>query len=169
MLNARVKSKSFARWTLMALLALAFAAPASAARAPFDQIVVFGTSLSDSGNGFVLTGQNNTPPDYLQDIFMVPGAPYARGGHHLSNGATWIEQFARPLGLAGSVRPAFRGSSGATNYAVDAARAYDDGINVNLADQVGRFLQDVGNVAPSDALYVIEMGSNDVRDALVAY
>lgn len=28
--------------------------------------------------------------------------------------------------------------------------------------------QDVGGVAPSNALYVIEMGANDLRDALTA-
>jgi len=57
---------------------------------------------------------------------LVPGAPYARGVHHLSNGATWVEQFARSVPLAGSVRPAFASDSlGATNYAVGAARAYD--------------------------------------------
>jgi outer membrane lipase/esterase len=33
---------------------------------------------------------------------------------------------------------------------------------------VGAFLDDFGGAAPSDALYIVEMGSNDVRDALVA-
>jgi outer membrane lipase/esterase len=104
------------------------------------------------------------------DPFLVPDAAYAIGGHHLSNGATWIEQLAQPLGLAGSVRPAFASSSrGATNYAVDGARAYNDGINVNLQDEVTRFSNDVGGVAPPGALYVMEMGSNDVKDALQHY
>jgi phospholipase/lecithinase/hemolysin len=139
-------------------------------RAPYSGIVVFGTSLSDSGNAFTLRGGTNTPPDYLVNPLLIPSAPYASGGHHFSNGATWIEQFARSLGLAGSVRPAFASSSPeATNYAVGAARAYDDGINVNLADQVNAFLADVNGGAPSDALYVIEMGSNDIRDAIVAF
>ena len=74
------------------------------------------------------------------------------------------------LGLAGSVKPAYAsGSLHATNYAVGAARAYDDGKNVNLSDQVQKFLEDCGGAAPSDALYVIEMGGNDIRDAIVAY
>jgi len=155
-----------------AVAALASSMPhlAASERRPYSGIVVFGTSLSDSGNAFALRGGANTPPDYLVDPLLIPSAPYARGGHHFSNGATWIEQFARSLGLAGSVRPAFASSSPrATNYAVGAARAYDDGINVNLADQVNTFLADVDGVAPSDALYVIEMGSNDIRDAIVAF
>jgi phospholipase/lecithinase/hemolysin len=150
-----------------AMLALATPDPAAAPR-PYERIVVFGTSLSDSGNAFALVGGTNTPPDYLVDPLLVPSAPYR--SHHFSNGATWIEQFATSLGLAGSVRPAFGSSSEwATNYAVGAARAYNDGRNLNLPDQVSAFLQDFGGVAPSGALYVFEMGVNDVRDALVAF
>ena len=139
-------------------------------RKPYSALVVFGTSLSDSGNAFALRGGTNTPPDYLLDPLLVPGVPYARGGHHFSDGATWVEQWARSLGLAGSVRPAFASSSPtATNYAVGAARAYNDGQNFNLSDQVQAFLADSSGAAPSDALYVIEMGGNDIRDAIVAY
>ncbi len=139
-------------------------------RKPYSALVVFGTSLSDSGNAFALRGGTNTPPDYLLDPLLVPSVPYARGGHHFSNGATWVEQWARSLGLAGSVRPAFASrSKKATNYAVGAARAYDDGENFNLSNQVQAFLADFSGAAPSDALYVIEMGGNDIRDAIVAY
>jgi phospholipase/lecithinase/hemolysin len=150
-------------------LTLGTADPDAAVR-PYERIVVFGTSLSDSGNAFGMRGGTSTPPDYLVDPFLVPSAPYANGGHHFSNGATWVEQFARSVGLAASAHPAFRGAgNGATNYAVGAARARNDGTNFNLSDQVTAFLQDFGGVAPSDALYVIEMGGNDVRDALVAF
>jgi outer membrane lipase/esterase len=139
-------------------------------RAAYSAIVVFGTSLSDPGNAFALRGGTNTPPDYVLDPLLVPAVPYARGGHHFSNGATWVEQFARSLRLAGNVRPAFGSdSANATNYAVGAARAYDDGRNFNLSDQVQAFLADHGSGAPSDALFVIEMGGNDIRDAIVAY
>ena len=71
-------------------------------RAPYSAIVVFGTSLSDSGNAFALRGGTNTPPDYMLDPLLIPAAPYARGGHHFSNGATWVEQFARSVRLAGT-------------------------------------------------------------------
>jgi phospholipase/lecithinase/hemolysin len=129
--------------------------------------VVFGTSLSDPGNAAALAHSVSTPPDYSLDPLLIPAAPYARGGQHLTNGATWIEQLAQSSGLSASVRPAFRGNSAAaTNYAVAGARAGGDGHSVDLTEQVGAFLQDVGGVAPSNALYVIEMGANDIREAL---
>lgn len=158
------------RWALAALLALALLAPDWAtAQVAFSRIVVFGTSLSDPGNAFALVRRHSTPPYANLDALLVPDAPYAHGGHHFSNGATWIEQFARPLGLAASVRPALVGvGDGASNYAVGGARARQDGTSFDLSLQVGGFLADVGGVAPADALYVVEMGGNDIRDALVA-
>jgi phospholipase/lecithinase/hemolysin len=165
--------KSKLQWLAASVAALAFTVPTLAAgdRAPYSAIVVFGTSLSDSGNAFALRGGTNTPPDYDLSPLLVPNTPYTRGGHHFSNGATWVEQFARSLGLAGTVRPAYGSDSPiATNYAVGAARGCDapGDDNVNLADQLAAFLADSSGVGPPDALYVIEMGANDVRDAIAA-
>jgi len=140
------------------------------AQSRFSGIVVFGTSLSDPGNAFALSGDASTPPDFTLNPLLVPSAPYAKGGHHFSNGATWIEQFARTVGLADTVRPAFATNDPlVTNYAVGAARAYDDGMNLNLTRQVDAFLERAGGVAPSQALYVVEMGGNDIRDAFQIY
>ncbi len=137
----------------------------------FDRIVVFGDSLSDPGNDFALINEQNTPPydnpEYM-DQLIIPHVPYAKGGHHYSNGATWIEQFARRRGLVQYVTPAWQSAgTQAANYAVGGGRARNDHIHKNLPDQVARFLADVGGQAPSDALYVIEFGGNDARDILV--
>lgn len=160
--------KEMKTWILTGFLIFAILAPASSAAKSFKQIVVFGASLSDSGNTFALTGQAIKRPYSELDDFLIPSAPYATGGHHFSNGATWVEQFARRLDLGDSVEPAFGESESATNYAVGGARARADGLNLNLPDQVGIFLSDVGAAAPADALYVIDIGANDVRDALLA-
>ena len=154
---------------VLAVVAFATVTIRTAAQGPFASIVAFGTSLSDSGNAFALRGGTNTPPDYVLDPLLVPSTPFARGGHHFSNGATWIEQFAQSRGLAGSVRPAYQSSGVGANYAVGGARAYEDGLNLNLPAQVDAFLGDVGGLAPSDALYTIEFGGPDIRDALLAY
>ena len=165
------RSFPLTRWTVICGLALVLLSPAlPSAQSPFSGVVVFGTSLSDSGNAFALVGDQSTPPDFTLNPLLVPSAPYAKGGHHFSNGATWIEQFGRFAGLEESTRPALASnSSAATNFAVGAARAYADGINFNLTQQVDAFLQRSKGVAPSDRLYVIEMGSNDVRDAFALY
>jgi phospholipase/lecithinase/hemolysin len=166
-----MKSTSIKRWTLAGLLALALLLPGlAAAQGAFGRIVVFGTSLSDPGNDFAMRGIENVPPYGTLDPLLVPDAPYAKGGHHVSNGATWIEQFARPLGLAGNARPAYQGPGiEASNYAVKGARAHDDHINVNFSAQVDRFLRDFNGSAPSDALYAVEFGGNDIRDSLAAF
>jgi phospholipase/lecithinase/hemolysin len=171
MQNAGFKSTSVICRALLTCLALLPATSGlSGAQSRFSGIVVFGTSLSDPGNAFALVGDASTPPDFLLNPLLIPTAPYAKGGHHFSNGATWIEQFAGSINLAGSVRPALASSNpGATNYAVGGARAYDDSVNFNLTRQVDAFLQRSAGVATPQALYVIEMGSNDIRDAFQVY
>jgi phospholipase/lecithinase/hemolysin len=154
------------RWPLIGLLIAALAVPGWAADAA-PEVVVFGTSLSDPGNAFALRGGTNAPPSYDVDPLFVPTSPYAYGGHHFTNGSTWIEQLGLILGFAEDVQPALA-SEGvmAANFAVGSARAWEDGINVNLADQVDAYLQRTGGVADPDALYVIEMGGGDLRDAV---
>jgi phospholipase/lecithinase/hemolysin len=164
--TGEMKSALAKRWKMVGLSLLFLALPGwASAQTAFDKIVVFGTSLSDPGNVFALTGEQSTPPYKTLDSLLIPSAPYTKGGHHFSNGATWIEQLAQPLGLSAYVQPAFKGSSAkAANYAVGGARAYNGG----LSAQVNAFLQDSGNSAPSDALYVLEFGGNDVRDILAS-
>lgn len=166
-----MKPTSIRKWALISFLTLAVLAPSWVMAQPaYGRIVVFGTSLSDPGNAFALTGQAIEPPYATLDMFLVPDAPYSTGGHHFSNGATWIEQLALMPGIGGNTLPAFLGSNtNASNYAVGGARARNDGINVNLSDQVKAFMRDVGGAASPDALYVVEFGSNDIRDALAAF
>ena len=178
-----MKNALCARWTRFILAILTLGLPIVAtAQLTFSSIVVFGTSLSDPGNAFTLLAHpaanfnlggnapQNTPPYDTLDESLVPSAPYAKGGHHFSNGATWIEQYAQARGLASNVAPAFQSNSGkARNYAVGGARATNYPGRVNLPQQVQAFLNDVGQTPPADALYVIEIGSNDLRDALVQF
>lgn len=162
-------------FTLFAFIALtpgwASAAGGLGLHRPFDGIVVFGDSLSDPGNAFALTGEQLTPPSYGMDtpeelLTLVPSAPYARGGHHFSNGPTWIEDLGKAIGLGASVGPAFApGHANATNYAVGGARARAVG-SFHLSVQVNAFLADFPRGAPADTLFVLALGGNDVRDAL---
>ena len=128
----------------------------------FEGVVTFGDSLSDPGNAFVATG------DFVVRPFdPIPDAPYLIGGFRFSNGPTWIEWLTRDLGLRRSGRPALLLPGIYTNYAVGAARARTEG-PVDLATEIDLFLKDFDGDAPPDMLYVLWIGSNDLRDALAA-
>ena len=139
----------------------------------YDGLVIFGDSLSDAGNKFAVKGLSNTPPYDLLDPFLVPDGPYSRGGHHHSNGQTWVEQYAKPLDLGDLVRPALRNPGVATNYAYGGARARDASAtsdNDHFPDQLRSYLADFGGVASPGALHVIFVGGNDIApDAVFAF
>lgn len=165
------------------LLFLAALFSASSSANEYSTIVGFGDSLTDTGNKFVDTGLLNTPPYDLLNPFLLPDGPYARGDLNHSNGATWIEQYARPLDLGDAVRPSLQNPGEATNYAYGGARARNgspepelvalgclgDNNNLHFTDQVTAFLGDVNLSAPGDALYTVFIGGNDVADAVRAF
>ncbi len=150
------------------VLILFLALPATVfAETTFNQIIIFGDSISDPGNAFLILGEQSTPPYDTLGPLLFPSAPYAKGGHHFSNGDTWVEQFARIAGLAGDANPAFLGAG--TNYAVGGATARDDGISFNLPAQIDMFLDDFDGDVPEDALYILEFGAKDIIDAIYEY
>lgn len=152
--------------SLLSMLLLVAIPSTYAGDAGYSGLVVFGDSLSDSGNVYALTGEESVAP-----YAPVPDFPYAIGGHHFSNGKTYVERLARSLHLNVTAKATFNpGIVRATNYAVGAARARVGGPPrlLDLTGEVSAFLSDFGNKAPSDALYVIWIGGNDVRDALEA-
>jgi phospholipase/lecithinase/hemolysin len=167
------------RWVRLAS-SVAFAVLSCSALAQpsaIDRLVVFGTSLSDTGNSFYWLSRPdnvgcgtplNVPPYAALDELLTPDGPYAKGGHHVSNGATWAEGVARGLALAGNARPALANAgTSASNYAVFGARAVAVNCRFNLLDQVSAYLADFPQASAS-TLVAIEIGSNDVRDALTA-
>ncbi len=136
------------------LLSIFLIFPTSLVRAgdSFSNIYVFGDSFSDTGNLASI-------PEF--DIFNQP--PYDRG---LSNGPRAVEVLAENLGL--SVDPSLHHLEGqtGTNYSVIAARARArEGEIIDLNTQINAFLLRANFVAPADALYVISIGGNDIRDA----
>lgn len=155
-------TKTLCRIFAAGILLLAAVASGVATAGQYGRLVVFGDSLSDPGNAFVLLRRVSVPP-----FELIPDAPYARGGLHFSNGATWIEQLANGLQLDASAGPALRVPGIFSNYAVGAARARP-GAPFDLGSQVGLFLGDFMGGASPDALYVVFVGGNDLRDALVA-
>ena len=138
--------------------------------ASYSEAIVFGDSLSDSGNYFTQFGGMSMQP-YETENF--PSEPYAIGGHHFTNGATWVEQLTKKLHIPKSGMPSELSPGLFRNYAVGRSRARAvllEGVfsEVNLTTQVDSFLADENDQAPGEALYIIWIGSNDVADALFA-
>lgn len=122
----------------------------------FSQLVVFGDSLSDTGNNAVLfdrlaAGARTSVP--LTPTDLVPSSPYRSDRY--SNGPVWVAPFADAFGL--SARASLLGGS---NYAHGGARVGPDGATQPplLLSQVSQFLADSAGQAAADGLYVIEGG-----------
>ena len=118
----------------------------------YSNIYVFGDSLSDNGN--------------LRAV-----APDQTYGDRFTNGPVAVEVLAAGLGL--SLSPSLhllQTPPFGNNYAVAGAKAIDEDGNeqtpdINLPTQVNAFLQINGGHAPSDALYIVLIGGNDIREA----
>lgn len=132
-----------------ALLLSLIPAVATAAGLPVrpSQIVVFGDSLSDTGNAHIAT---------LHD--RAPSPPYYEG--RFSNGPLWIEDFAATFGLA--VRPAL---AGGTNFAVGGAKAGSSADRMPYQADLYLLLRAFFRADPR-ALFVVFGGGNDIRSAL---
>ena len=78
-------------------------APAVIADIGYSDMVVFGDSLSDPGNVFVLEGKVSVRP---YNAGNIPDAPYPIGGLTFSNGKTWVEHVSANLKLKGGNGPA---------------------------------------------------------------
>jgi phospholipase/lecithinase/hemolysin len=127
----------------LTLLSLMFV-PGASAR-PFTQLVVFGDSLSDSGNLFSVTGGA-----------IPPSPPYFDG--RFSNGPVWADFLATELRVPVQ-NYAFGGAlTGRANH-------FDNpGIPAKfpgLLDEIDIFLALNGGIADPHALYVVWAGAND--------
>jgi phospholipase/lecithinase/hemolysin len=69
--------------------------------------------------------------------------------------------------MSDSTCPAQAAPGRCSNYAVGGARARP-GTLFDLSSQVAMFRSDFANLAKAEALYVVHIGGNDLRDAIVA-
>jgi phospholipase/lecithinase/hemolysin len=128
-------------WIGALLAAASFAGPA-AADDEVLRLVIFGDSLSDTGNLF--------------DLFGIPGPPNWQG--RFSNGPVWVEELAAQLGVPAPVHSL----AGGTNYAYGGAETGSGGFFglLNMGGQVTRYLNTGPDPAPGD-LFVLLGGAND--------
>lgn len=142
--------------------------PASAWSAPFSSLIVFGDSLSDTGNNAVVFDSVAPPatprtPVPISSSTFIPTYPYA--SNRYSNGPVWVEGLAAGLGLSAQAS-----LLGGTNFAFGGARSGPMDLPsgqfpFSLLDQVQFFLSATGGAIPATALYVVAGGGNDARDA----
>ncbi len=137
-------------------LLILFSSLSFAATPQFGELIVFGDSLSDTGNIKSLVDAGIVSPD------PHPSPPYAPG--RFSNGPVAVEGLAAALGLDASSSLHLVNLFVGSNFAVGGARAARPG-GTDLAVQVQAFLASRGGLAPSDALYVVMIGGNDIRAA----
>jgi phospholipase/lecithinase/hemolysin len=134
--------------------ALAPGLASAAGSAAFSDLVIFGDSLSDTGNTQALYAPYGVPvPD--------PSQPYFGGRY--SNGKLWTEYLATGLGQAGDARSYLLGGN---NYAYAGART-GDGANPipDVLFQTQNIWGATHAAADPNALYVLVAGGNDMRDA----
>ncbi|MDN3919644.1 SGNH/GDSL hydrolase family protein [Roseateles violae] len=140
-------------------LILGLAALAMTPAQAYSQLYVFGDSLSDVGNDLLVTGG------------AVPNTTYYSGGGisgRFSNGLNYADHLATGLGLA----PLLPSVQGGTAYAFGGARM--DSVTAGLPPTALSFNQQIAAygsnhaLADPDALYVLWIGANNLRDGLTA-
>jgi phospholipase/lecithinase/hemolysin len=142
-----------ARWLLAAEPDSNSSAAPRVDSAHFSRLIVFGDSLSDTGNFYSLTGG-------------YPPPPYANG--RFSNGSLWVEYLADDLGT-----PLVPGDNYAVAGAMTGHGNSNDGflgmIYPGLQDELAAFLatEPPGDADPQ-ALYIIWTGANDIFVALAS-
>ena len=143
------------------------------AQAGYHGLVIFGDSLSDSGNNFIALGPATapyppiTPNAAIADNGFIPSLPYLGAPiPAYSNGPVWATSFAASLGLAPFAAPSLLGGG---NFAFGGAVSGGSaGFPFSLTDQLGQYLGATGGMAQADYLYVVVGGGNDARAALSA-
>jgi phospholipase/lecithinase/hemolysin len=150
---------------LIVLITLGVSESAWAKKNDFQKIYFFGDSLSDPGNVYELTGETSKAP-----YDLIPSAPYAIKGHQFSNGKTWAQNFAKKMHAKKAGKPVLKAPGKNGNYAFGGARARLDSSSLvpSGTEQIDLYLAEHGK-ASKKALYVIQFGGNDVRDALEVF
>lgn len=149
--------------TWVALVSLGIQGNAWADDDDIENIFIFGDSLSDPGNVYILENFATSQPPYLMPI---PDYPYDIAGFQFTNGKTWAQKFARNLELRRSGKAALAKPGKFTNYAHGGARARYVGDMRSGPEQIMSYMQTFPGGADDEALYVIQFGGNDIRDAL---
>ena len=149
------------KWSFGLAVLAASLACGEARASDFTAIYSFGDSLSDVGNAFNITG--------------IPKPPYSNG--RFSNGANWLDDLSATLGLGPMlpiIAPGGGNNPGGNDYAFGGAQTGITNVNpgvppgtplpTDLVSQVADF----SAASPGGALFTLDIGANDIGNALAA-
>ncbi len=148
---------------MLALLPLATGVAVADDEHGYSRMFVFGASFIDTGNHFAITGETAHPP------FELFGPSYGIGGHHFSNGRTWVEVLAQEMKLTEWAKPAYRDPAFG-NYAIGYGRARElDGDALpSLHEQVQAWKNNghCTGAPMDDTLFVMDSAYFDLGDVI---
>jgi len=150
---------------LLALLPLATATAVADTDHGYSRMFIFGASFMDPGNNFAVTGETAHPP-----FDPISFTSYGVGGHHYSNGRTWVEVMAQEMGLTPWAKPAFRDPAfGNYAYGYARARPVDMPFGPGLGDQVQAWIDNgyCTGTPMNDTLFVVDASFADFLDILL--
>jgi len=134
----------------------------AASASSYSSLVIFGDSLSDSGNNSVVPQIGANPGQVITGNSYVPGQTYSPAPFGTySNGPVWATYFADMLGLS-----ALASNLGGTDYAFGGARTGAGSPVPSLLTQTAMYLGSTSGVADANGLYVVAGGGNNVRTTL---
>lgn len=127
------------------VLGFAICATQAHAQSTFSKLIVFGDSLSDTGNIAIV----DLPPPYFNN--------------RISDGPVAADLLAQAINSDATRSGHLLGQTGGFNFAVSGGNIFG-GDREDLSSQVSAYLQRAGGSADPDALYFVFMGGNDLRD-----
>lgn len=154
----RMTRPGFTAATLVAGLMTPLLISASASALPFSNLIVFGDSIVDTGNTqAAVVGAFGPGADPAPASAGYFGGRFTNG----INPADVLNQEIEGTNAVGSI-------FGGDNYSFGGARARDDGDFLpDVLAQVGTYTAAVGGSIDPNALIMINIGGNDVRDIVI--
>lgn len=151
---------------LLVLLPLATGMAFADTEHDYSRMFIFGASFIDPGNHFAVTGETAHPP------FELFGPSYGIGGHHFSNGRTWVELLAQEMELTEWAKPAYRDPAfGNYAFGYGRARELNDDVLPSLYDQVQAWIDNgyCTGTPMDDTLFVMDSGYFDLGDIIAGH
>lgn len=137
----------FSKCLLLIIFIISLFSNSNAQESRFQELIVFGDSLSDTGN--LASASLDFPFPFYEN--------------RISDGPVLVDYLAQQMNLSSAASEHTTRNNAGTNYAVSGGNIIGNDVE-DLESQVTAFLERVNGSANSSALYFLMMGGNDLRD-----